>query len=81
MTTIPPHPGSWPAPSSCSIIATLVHDDTIDKAAIRRGQPTISNLWGDNAAVLVGDYLFAKSATFVCANRERQGSYASFPRR
>ena len=48
-------------------IATLVHDDTIDKAALRRGQATISHLWGDHAAVLVGDYLFAKSATFVCA--------------
>ena len=67
MTTTPPFPGSWPAPSSFLHIATLVHDDTIDKAALRRGQATISHLWGDHAAVLVGDYLFAKSATFVCA--------------
>ncbi|MCH9037218.1 MAG: polyprenyl synthetase family protein [Chloroflexi bacterium] len=48
-------------------IATLVHDDTVDKAAIRRGKATVSSLWGENAAVLVGDYLFAKSATCVCS--------------
>ena len=65
------HDPALPRLMACAVellhIATLVHDDTIDKAAIRRGQPTISNIWGDNAAVLVGDYLFAKSATFVCA--------------
>ena len=65
------HDPASPRLMACAVellhIATLVHDDTIDKAAIRRGKPTISNLWGDNAAVLVGDYLFAKSATFVCA--------------
>ncbi|MFQ5873808.1 MAG: polyprenyl synthetase family protein [Dehalococcoidia bacterium] len=48
-------------------IATLIHDDTVDKAAIRRGRPTVSSRWGENIAVLVGDYVFAKSATFVCA--------------
>ena len=47
-------------------IATLIHDDTVDDSDLRRGQATISNLWGRNAAVLVGDYLFAASATFVC---------------
>ena len=47
-------------------IATLVHDDTIDKAAVRRGRPTVSNLWGREVAVLLGDYVFAKSATIVC---------------
>jgi len=47
-------------------IATLVHDDTIDKAEVRRGRPTVSNLWGKDVALLVGDYIFAKSATYVC---------------
>lgn len=42
--------------------ATLIHDDTIDNSLVRRGKPTISALWGDHAAVLVGDYLFATSA-------------------
>lgn len=48
-------------------IATLVHDDTVDSADIRRGKATASNLWGRNVAVLLGDYLFAASARFVCA--------------
>ena len=47
-------------------IATLIHDDTVDESDLRRGRATVSNLWGRNAAVLVGDYLFAASATFVC---------------
>ena len=48
-------------------LATLVHDDTVDKADIRRGRPTISSRWGENMAVLLGDYVFAKSASLVCA--------------
>lgn len=47
-------------------IATLIHDDTVDDSDTRRGRATVSNLWGDNAAILIGDYIFAASATFVC---------------
>ena len=47
-------------------IASLIHDDTVDASDFRRGKATISSLWGRNAAVLVGDYIFASSATFVC---------------
>lgn len=47
-------------------IATLIHDDTVDNSDVRRGKGTVSNLWGDNAAVLLGDYVFATSAKFVC---------------
>jgi geranylgeranyl pyrophosphate synthase len=42
--------------------ATLIHDDAIDKSPIRRGKDTINKLWGDTAAVLLGDYLFAAAA-------------------
>ena len=45
--------------------ATLVHDDAIDKAVVRRGQATINRIWGDEIAVLMGDYLFAKAGEFV----------------
>jgi len=45
--------------------ATLVHDDAIDKASVRRGQPTINSIWGDEIAVLMGDYLFAKAGEFA----------------
>ncbi len=47
-------------------IATLIHDDTVDKAALRRGKATVSDVWGRDVAVLLGDYVFATSATFVC---------------
>lgn len=47
-------------------IATLIHDDTVDHAEVRRGKATVSKLWGGSAAVLLGDYLFATSATYVC---------------
>jgi heptaprenyl diphosphate synthase/octaprenyl-diphosphate synthase len=45
--------------------ATLVHDDAIDKSIVRRGQPTINKMWGDEDAILLGDYLFAKAGEFV----------------
>jgi len=47
--------------------ATLVHDDIIDKSAVRRGRPTVNDVWGEDKAVLFGDYLFAKAAQF-CAS-------------
>ena len=47
-------------------IATLIHDDTIDNSLTRRGMDTISSRWDENVAILLGDYVFAASATFVC---------------
>src|SRR6266704_6540037 len=40
-------------------LATLVHDDVMDEAEIRRGQPTLAANWGNEIAVLLGDCLFA----------------------
>ena len=48
-------------------IAALIHDDTVDDADVRRGKSTARFLWGNNFAVLLGDYVFATSAKFVCA--------------
>lgn len=45
--------------------ASLVHDDMVDEAKTRRGQNTLNSLVSGKAAVLVGDYLFAKSAHLV----------------
>jgi geranylgeranyl pyrophosphate synthase len=42
--------------------ATLVHDDLIDGAALRRGYPTLNTKWTPGATVLTGDYLFARAA-------------------
>jgi len=47
-------------------IATLVHDDTVDQADLRRGHPTAASLWGSEVALVLGDYVFATSAKFVC---------------
>ena len=47
-------------------IATLIHDDTVDNSDMRRGKGTVSSLWGVDEAVVLGDYMFAASATFVC---------------
>ena len=43
-------------------IASLVHDDTIDRAALRRGKPTLNSVMSAGATILVGDFLFAQSA-------------------
>jgi len=45
--------------------ATLVHDDAIDKASTRRGQATMNSIWGDEIAILMGDYLFARAGEYV----------------
>ena len=45
--------------------ATLIHDDAIDNSTVRRGRPTINKVWGEDKAVLLGDYLFAKAGEFA----------------
>ncbi len=45
--------------------ATLVHDDVIDGALIRRGHPTLNAIWSSEATILAGDYLFARAAGFA----------------
>lgn len=47
--------------------ATLVHDDTIDRAEVRRGISTVNARWDGNIAVLAGDYLFAQSAVLAAS--------------
>lgn len=46
-------------------LATLVHDDIIDHATTRRGLPTVNARYGNAVAILLGDYLFAKTAGLI----------------
>lgn len=41
-------------------VATLIHDDIIDRSKMRRGQTTINSQWGDKLSLLMGDFVFAK---------------------
>jgi heptaprenyl diphosphate synthase len=42
-------------------MATLVHDDVIDDADLRRGQPTVKSKWDNKIAMFTGDYIFSKA--------------------
>ena len=50
-------------------VASLIHDDTVDEAETRRGKATVNDQFGDYTAVLLGDYIFAASATYVCETK------------
>ncbi len=41
--------------------ATLLHDDVVDASELRRGQQTANSLWGNEASVLVGDFLYSRA--------------------
>jgi geranylgeranyl pyrophosphate synthase len=47
---------------------SLIHDDVVDSATVRRGKPAANLIWGNETSVLVGDYLFAQ--VFVAVARE-----------
>ena len=41
--------------------ATLLHDDVVDESELRRGKESANNVWGNQAAVLVGDFLYSRA--------------------
>lgn len=41
--------------------ATLLHDDVVDSSELRRGQQTANTVWGNEAAILVGDFLYSRA--------------------
>jgi heptaprenyl diphosphate synthase len=46
-------------------IGTLVHDDIIDNADTRHGKPAVYRAWGQNSALLLGDYLFSRAGSLA----------------
>ena len=52
--------------------ATLLHDDVIDEANIRRGNKTARMLWGNQATILVGDYLYTKAQCRIVSFRNHE---------
>jgi len=47
-------------------VATLIHDDIVDEADMRRGWPSVGRVWKNKVAILVGDYLFSNALSKMC---------------
>src|SRR5688572_12447298 len=45
--------------------ATLLHDDIIDQATVRRGRSSVNSRWGNDITVLLGDFLYTKSMSMA----------------
>lgn len=45
--------------------ATLLHDDVVDLAQLRRGRPAANAVWGNRRAVLIGDFLYARASSMI----------------
>ncbi len=52
--------------------ATLLHDDVVDEADIRRGRSTARKVWGNQISILVGDYLYSKAICRIVDFRNQQ---------
>lgn len=52
--------------------ASLLHDDVVDEARMRRGTPSANIVWGNEASVLVGDFLLSRALNLInsCGNIE-----------
>ena len=65
-----PDPDNWQVTVAGAVIesvhlATLYHDDVMDEAQVRRGADSANARWGNNIAILAGDYLFATASRLV----------------
>lgn len=49
--------------------ATLLHDDVVDSSLMRRFKPTVNSVWGNKAAILVGDFLFSESFKLMVSTK------------
>jgi octaprenyl-diphosphate synthase len=49
--------------------ATLLHDDVVDAATVRRGHSSANTIWGNQAVILVGDFLLSKALSIAVATK------------
>jgi octaprenyl-diphosphate synthase len=49
--------------------AALIHDDSVDRSGMRRGLPTVNDLWTDEMAIIMGDYLYAQAMSILVAHK------------
>jgi octaprenyl-diphosphate synthase len=59
----------WSAIIETIHTASLVHDDIVDNAALRRGRDTVHARWGGNITVLLGDFLYIRAITLALKTR------------
>jgi octaprenyl-diphosphate synthase len=52
--------------------ATLLHDDVVDHAELRRGTRTVNDLWSNETSILVGDFLFTRSFCMMVENQDME---------
>src|SRR4030042_231888 len=52
--------------------ATLLHDDVVDAADVRRGRSTANTIWGNQAVILVGDFLLSKALSLAVTTNQLQ---------
>jgi len=58
-----PHEDARPLAAVVELVhlATLVHDDAVDHSVLRRGLPTVNQLWNHQVAIIAGDFLYSRS--------------------
>ncbi len=54
-------------------MASLIHDDVIDEAKLRRGRPSVQSAYGKDYAVYMGDFFFCKAVLMVADHEEKEG--------
>ncbi|MBI4843022.1 MAG: polyprenyl synthetase family protein [Nitrospirae bacterium] len=52
--------------------ASLLHDDIVDDASVRRGRPPAHSVWGDKLTILVGDYLYTNAMRVACSLNDQR---------
>lgn len=61
------HPDAWHAATAIELFHnfTLIHDDIMDKAPLRRGMATVHQTWGENTALLAGDVMLVTAYDYL----------------